>query len=717
MEFLPDTLRSVTLRYQKKRKRFPIEHVKVYMMQMLKAMEYIHGRKICHRDIKPDNLLVDTATLRLKLCDFGCSKVLVKGQPNISYICSRYYRAPELLFGATDYTCALDLWSIGTILAELLLGHLPFQGQDSTQQHLVEIMKLLGAPPLSRCRGGRHARSARGRHSRQPARSPPERPSAHPSPRRARAHRTRPRRVSPRAGTPSSHELQAMGAACTADDLPKLKPFPWDRVFPPGTPADAIDLVSKLLCYNPETRLNAQQALAHPFLAGVEIASSLGSADPGAANGVSARTAQELGAATAAYVDDLAAKQGTFDTALISSLEASLLAAIKAAGLTDAAAHAAVQASVRAELKGAAASLERRKHDNLDAAFKMQQRVAAIAAEGAPAGGAIEVDADGGKERERLQASLASVAKQLEESKAAQARSAEQLRSAQTKMQQLEAECAMSAVAIHDGAHGHSVATGSQVRARAGHRPHCARARRVARALAHPTCTPRACPPLRASRAQTEDDLMSEPRDASKDGAGFGRRAPGRSYITGFFGNTGIVPSPLLKRPTALTTPGGRPANERGEGSDGTHQAIMDGGQNLGLVRPQGAMSPCSSCVSPSVSASKWGIGRPSTGAACGGGSIEATQPPGSDMMPSNRRSMRCAARARRRAAARQPSTPGARALRAQRSAPRSRVRSQRTHRPAHAQALGQRELKAFRMPEWRARLATLRMPAARSQS
>ena len=47
---------------------------------------------------------------------------------------------------AGRYTCAVDMWSIGTILAELLLGHLPFQGQDSTQQHLVEIMKLLGTP-------------------------------------------------------------------------------------------------------------------------------------------------------------------------------------------------------------------------------------------------------------------------------------------------------------------------------------------------------------------------------------------------------------------------------------------------------------------------------------------------------------------------------------------------------------------------------------------
>mmetsp|Transcript_79843 Transcript_79843/g.158666 ORF Transcript_79843/g.158666 Transcript_79843/m.158666 type:complete len:423 (-) Transcript_79843:875-2143(-) len=142
------------------------------------------------------------------------SQVLVKGQPNVSYICSRYYRAPELMFGATEYTCAVDMWSIGTILVELLLGHLPFQGQDSTQQHLVEIMKLLG--------------------------------------------------------TPSEKELRVMRATCSVDELPKLKAYPWERVFPSGTPQRAMDLAYKLLSYDPTQRLTASQALHHPFFQGVE---------------------------------------------------------------------------------------------------------------------------------------------------------------------------------------------------------------------------------------------------------------------------------------------------------------------------------------------------------------------------------------------------------------------------------------------------------------
>lgn len=59
-------------------------------------------------------------------------QVLVKGEPNISYICSRYYRAPELIFGATDYTAAIDIWSVGCVLAELMLGQPMFPGALST---------------------------------------------------------------------------------------------------------------------------------------------------------------------------------------------------------------------------------------------------------------------------------------------------------------------------------------------------------------------------------------------------------------------------------------------------------------------------------------------------------------------------------------------------------------------------------------------------------
>lgn len=148
--------------------RPPLPPQQVYMYQLFRSLAYIHSQGVCHRDIKPQNLLVDPETAILKLCDFGrwvnlcvsahsCSlslsffcilsffllsaKQLVRGEPNVSYICSRYYRAPELIFGATDYTSNIDIWSAGCVLAELLLGQPIFPG-DSGVDQLVEIIKV-----------------------------------------------------------------------------------------------------------------------------------------------------------------------------------------------------------------------------------------------------------------------------------------------------------------------------------------------------------------------------------------------------------------------------------------------------------------------------------------------------------------------------------------------------------------------------------------------
>lgn len=73
------------------------------------------------------------------------AKILTPGEPNVSYICSRYYRAPELIFGATNYTLNIDVWSTGCVMAELILGQ-PFFPGDSGIDQLVEIIKILGTP-------------------------------------------------------------------------------------------------------------------------------------------------------------------------------------------------------------------------------------------------------------------------------------------------------------------------------------------------------------------------------------------------------------------------------------------------------------------------------------------------------------------------------------------------------------------------------------------
>lgn len=104
LEYVPETVYRASRHYAKLKQPMPMLQIKLYMYQLLRSLMYIHSVGICHRDIKPQNLLLNPATGVLKLCDFGSAKILVAGEPNVSYICSRYYRAPELIFGATNYT-------------------------------------------------------------------------------------------------------------------------------------------------------------------------------------------------------------------------------------------------------------------------------------------------------------------------------------------------------------------------------------------------------------------------------------------------------------------------------------------------------------------------------------------------------------------------------------------------------------------------------------
>ncbi|KIZ04765.1 glycogen synthase kinase 3 beta [Monoraphidium neglectum] len=182
LEYVPDTVYRISKSYSKNNQRMPPIFVKLYTYQMCRALGHIHKYGICHRDIKPQNLLVNTETHQLKLCDFGSAKVLIKGEPNISYICSRYYRAPELIFGATDYTSAIDVWSVGCVLAELLLGSPMFPGESGVDQ-LVEIIKVLG--------------------------------------------------------TPTKEEIHAMNPNYTEFKFPQIKAHPWAKVFSKRLPPDA----------------------------------------------------------------------------------------------------------------------------------------------------------------------------------------------------------------------------------------------------------------------------------------------------------------------------------------------------------------------------------------------------------------------------------------------------------------------------------------------
>jgi len=115
LEYIPDTVYGVARQLQKAKQYMPVVLVKLYIYQICRSLAYIHSMGICHRDIKPQNLLLDPRSHVVKLCDFGSAKVLQKNEPNVSYICSRYYRAPELIFGATDYTTAIGTSSQATL--------------------------------------------------------------------------------------------------------------------------------------------------------------------------------------------------------------------------------------------------------------------------------------------------------------------------------------------------------------------------------------------------------------------------------------------------------------------------------------------------------------------------------------------------------------------------------------------------------------------------
>lgn len=214
MDYIPETVYRVMKSFFCKTQPLPMILVRLYTYQMCRALGYLHSLRICHRDVKPQNLLVNTRTHVLKLCDFGSAKRLASGEQSVSYICSRFYRAPELMLGATEYTTAIDLWSIGCVLGEFLTGRPVFTGESSVEQ-LVKIIEILG--------------------------------------------------------TPTREQMQAMSPNYLETPFPSVSAKDWSTVltaragFDIIIPPDALDLLRQFLIYEPQQRLTAYNALAHPF--------------------------------------------------------------------------------------------------------------------------------------------------------------------------------------------------------------------------------------------------------------------------------------------------------------------------------------------------------------------------------------------------------------------------------------------------------------------
>ncbi|EGT48742.1 hypothetical protein CAEBREN_03462 [Caenorhabditis brenneri] len=128
-------------------RRLDIFEVKLITWQLFRGQYHIQKSRICHRDIKPQNLLYNADTGHLKICDFGFASILSDSTPLASYRVTRYYRPPELLLGSKFkfYSCDVDVWSCGCVFAELLKGGVFLAGNSATNQAEL-IFDALGCP-------------------------------------------------------------------------------------------------------------------------------------------------------------------------------------------------------------------------------------------------------------------------------------------------------------------------------------------------------------------------------------------------------------------------------------------------------------------------------------------------------------------------------------------------------------------------------------------
>ncbi|KAL2826102.1 putative cell division control protein 2 kinase [Aspergillus cavernicola] len=182
--------------------------VKKFMAQLVEGIRYCHSRRILHRDLKPQNLLIDRDG-NLKLADFGLARAF--GVPLRTYtheVVTLWYRAPEILLGGRQYSTGVDMWSVGAIFAEMCTRKPLFPG-DSEIDEIFKIFRLLGTPD------------------------------------------------------------EALWPGVTS--FPDYKAtFPkWKREDPhnivPGLEEDGLDLLEALLEYDPARRLSAKQACLHPY--------------------------------------------------------------------------------------------------------------------------------------------------------------------------------------------------------------------------------------------------------------------------------------------------------------------------------------------------------------------------------------------------------------------------------------------------------------------
>ena len=187
----------------------PLPTIRSFMAQLLTGLAHCHARGVMHRDLKPSNLLV-TSDNTLKIADFNVARAyIVPMRPYSHEVQTLWYRAPELLLNVRRYSLAVDVWSVGVIFIELLTGYAPWQG-DSELDQLHRIVRTLGTPCIDDWEG--ISSSARDYYL-------------------------------PR---------ESFDSCSMSTLVPRL-----DDV--------GVDLLTKMLQYNPVKRISAKAALSHPW--------------------------------------------------------------------------------------------------------------------------------------------------------------------------------------------------------------------------------------------------------------------------------------------------------------------------------------------------------------------------------------------------------------------------------------------------------------------
>lgn len=122
--------------------------VRYYMFEILKALDYAHSKGIMHRDIKPQNVMINSFTKRLKLIDWGLAEFYHVGQAYNVRVASRCFKGPELLVDDEYYDYSLDVWSLGAMFAGIIFKKEPFFKGESNEDQLVKILDVLGTDKL-----------------------------------------------------------------------------------------------------------------------------------------------------------------------------------------------------------------------------------------------------------------------------------------------------------------------------------------------------------------------------------------------------------------------------------------------------------------------------------------------------------------------------------------------------------------------------------------